>query len=397
MSELNSEVPSSIPPSGFSGFPADLSIDAPQQLACAAWPAIGLDGQAGVAVLVKAAMSPRANGMLRLVDQAPIIEPADRYYAEPRTSSVVAAGDMVPFKQASEVLIHGSAQPGGGRAAVAAGFSLYSQDKGVLLAKWIWALGERQVESNGEVGGPEPLGSAVPIRYENAYGGPRDAPLSRAYPFNPVGCGYRRKGGALEGEVLPQIVLPRLNHSLRCTPPGFGPVAASWAPRAGRFGKIDEVAYRYGEIRYQQPPHPAAYNVSPDDQRLSAALSGNESITLCGMLPELPCGESASWHLPGVVARLELARRGKWEAVGLILDTLAIDTETSTATLSWRGWLIAGQAFAANGMRVMLDYLPGELPAMIGKPRGEGAGRAGVAGIARAGQYSSQRGCQDAH
>ncbi|MCG5529641.1 DUF2169 domain-containing protein [Halorhodospira halochloris] len=359
MSELNNQAYKSAPQIGFSGLPADISIDAPQELASAAWPALGRNGQAGVALVIKATLSPNSNGLLQLRDDASEIEPTERFYADARLSSLAAAGDMVPCKQGSEIIIHGAAQPCGEKAAVAAGFSLYRRDSGVLVDKWVWALGERESDSRGRIGAPEPITTPVPIRYEYAYGGPREAPLSHAYPFNPVGCGYRRWGAEIVAEEIPRIVRPRLKPPGRGTPPGFGPIPAGWAPRAGRFGKIDEKAYRLGEIRYLQPPHPAAYNYAPDDQRLAEPLQGNESITLGGLIPQTPCGDAISWHLPGLVPHLELVRRWQWETVSLSLDTLTIDTDRREATLSWRGWLSGSQATMANGMRVFIDHPPG--------------------------------------
>ena len=127
MSELATKAAKTVPQIGFSGLPADISIDSAKPLASAAWPAIGGDGQAGVALLIKAALRPNGKGLLRLQDKAPPIEPTERFYTDARTSSVAAAGDMVPCKQGSEIILYGAVQPAGGRTAVAAGFSLHSQ------------------------------------------------------------------------------------------------------------------------------------------------------------------------------------------------------------------------------------------------------------------------------
>ena len=168
----------------------------------------------------------------------------------------------------------------------------------------------------------------VPIAYEYAFGGAN----SRT---NPVGRG-------IDVEDLPQVEDPRrfINSPHDAiAPAGFGPLAASWQPRADRVGSYDD---RWPHDRWPWFPENFDYsyfNAAPPDQQVEGFLRGDEDLAFENLHPQQGLFRS---RLPGRRARCFLDEgtmygRNRFREVPLNLDTLWIDLNQQKMVLVWRG------------------------------------------------------------
>ena len=305
-----------------------------------AWPCPAADGRAGVAVVVKAAFGAGCGAVCRLQEAPPPLEPAERYPAHPATSAPAAPANRVPGKHGCDVWVSGAAQLADGAAWARVELALWDAGGSCLVGpKALWALGDGSPEAAAPALADEAPGR-VPLRYELAYGGPVTA-SSRAerYPPNPVGRGHRPFGRPRPGEPEPRLLWAGGRATRRGAPAGLGPLAAGWAPRVGRQGRLDADAYRRGVLRYRRPPHPQAFNAAPDDQQAASPLRGDETVTLQGLVPGAPPGERVVWRLPGWRPAVTLVRGARAERLEVRLDTLGIEPEAQRLWAVWRGWL----------------------------------------------------------
>jgi uncharacterized protein YjbI with pentapeptide repeats len=174
---------------------------------------------------------------------------------------------------------------------------------------------------------PEPT-VGVPIIYENAFGGPRSKK-------NPLGRG-------MDSDDLPLIDFaqrPVTNPKDDVDPAGFGPVAASWHPRAGLVGTYNEVWLKEHWPWFPEDFDYAYYNAAPRDQQIEGYLRGDEELQF-----ENLHAQHANYQckLPGIRARCffsEQPPKGtlKWREVPLQLDTVWIDLGKEKLVLVWRG------------------------------------------------------------
>jgi len=111
-------------------------------------------------------------------------------------------------------------------------------------------------------------------------------------------------------------------------PVGFGPIAATWPPRADLLVHAPQAA---GEGL--EGPTAIYYNAAPQDQQLSM-LRVNERIVLEYLHPEHP---RLVTNLPGYRPAIFVERtQGMAPRVSARADSLWIDTDRGIATLTWR-------------------------------------------------------------
>jgi hypothetical protein len=197
----------------------------------------------------------------RIVSEAPAVRleraeplvPGDRHFGDPMNSTVAFESDHVPFKPATDVVVHASAfAPGGARVhELVASIVVGSSRKNIVV------IGDREARYR-EGGDPEftdPLPfSEMLVRYENAYGGVdvrSDPSMALPYARNHLGRGFvvRNAKEAVDGVQLPNIEAPddRLTPERLCCghvmywerqppPDGIGWFSKYWQPRASRAG-----------------------------------------------------------------------------------------------------------------------------------------------------------------
>ena len=321
------------------------------------WPDLDALGNPGLAVAVKAGFRVGDTVLLRLDEQAPALEVAERCPGDPAERAPLCAPECVPFKQGCDCLLHGAVQPPPGRSQALA--SLGVEDAGGrprLAPKRVWAVGEPPLSGHGP---PRPLVEPVPLSYELAYGGPPGGPRHRRYARNPAGRGHRAAWLGAAAGPRPRLFWDGGRPTRRGAPAGFGPLAAAWAPRARRFGRLDPDAYRLGRLRYRRLPRRDAWNAAPADQRLDAPLRGGERIRLQGVVPGADPRRTVTWQLPGGGPQATLRGPGRGRRVPVYADTLNIDAESARVWVVWRGWLAGPPPGAGWALRIDAEGIGG--------------------------------------
>jgi uncharacterized protein YjbI with pentapeptide repeats len=238
---------------------------------------------------------------------------------EERRGGCSYPGDFADFKLRGEVMLRGACHPPGARAVKECGvrFAVGSWSKSLhVVGPRAWA-GEAISE-------PLPF-TAMPLTYENAFGGPSWAP-------NPAGKGV----GTAE---LPNVELAgsRVHgRADRPAPAGFGPLNPAWPQRAGKLGK------EYGEAwRKQRAPFYAVdfdwsyFSAAPPDQQLEGYLRGDEEVGFQNLHPAAPL---FSVRLPGRRVRAFVHDvRGRFREAAMVIDTLFADLEEGRLYLTYRG------------------------------------------------------------
>ncbi|MEM9066122.1 MAG: DUF2169 domain-containing protein [Planctomycetota bacterium] len=275
---------------------------------------------------------PEPTAELDLPDVAPL-RPIDEYF-DPGSLPLLKAADLVPLKASPELLFCGVCHP----PAPATQACRVS----ISLGKWSKALavfGDRvwQKKMLGLVPvrtDPVPF-DAMPITWSRAFGG-------KGSDANPAGIGLEQVDLAAGGSATP---LPNIEHpdtpiggpSDTPAPAGFGPIAPLWEPRRSLMGEAKR--FRYPEDWPWFPPgyNAAYFNASPADQRLDAVV-GDEELVLEHLVAGQPLVKT---RLPGRRVRAWVKRTagGGPAEVEMVLDTIAIDGESGTVSLTWRGRL----------------------------------------------------------
>jgi hypothetical protein len=263
-------------------------------------------------------------------------------YGDPETSSYRWEPEAALPKPATDVVLLGSAVAPAGKAteamvAVAMG----------PLRKVVRVVGDRVFfRSMGSIGisSPAPF-EQLPLQWERAFGGwdrsDPDAAKHECDPRNPVGRGFRRKGGRFEEGVLcPNLEdpgQPLRGWGDRPAPVGFGFTSSSWAPRPSLGGTYDE-----GWRKTRAPLLPADFS----RRFLSAAapgliapghLRGDEKAAVSGATR----GRPLAFRLPGspppevLVVRDGMSDR----RVQTALDSVVIDADARQVILIWKGEL----------------------------------------------------------
>ncbi|QVM98902.1 DUF2169 domain-containing protein [Pseudomonas sp. SORT22] len=326
-----------------------------------------------------------------MAEEPALLCAADRYFGEQGRSSVYEESDLAPFKPRCDVIVNGHAHAPGGEPATSwtAGIRL-SAPQGetageILLDKQLRFSGPRYFEhglfSGWRLSAAEPA-TCVPLRWEYAFGGSSvlanpGYPGTSAEPYllhqvcysNPLGRGWIEKRHEkhawslqtpLQRLAAPQIEtlerpvthlhithhpdgdisaadMAQLSATYGYCPAGFGVVGRDWAPRLALAGTYNKA--------WQAKPWPglpadfdfAYWNAAPIDQQIdflparlrielfnltAPALGHNGQLCV-----ELPA------HRPFVLMHL---RSGEVLALPLFTDTLHIDTDAMTLSLTHR-------------------------------------------------------------
>ncbi len=242
----------------------------------------------------------------------------------------------MPFKRRADVLLLGHAYAPPGRSVR----SLRARIQVGEVDKTIEVFGARAMSLDGLLHEGPPF-SKMPLYWEYAAGGPETD--------NPVGM--RADVADAQGATpLPHLQPPGLHVTRRgdyVPPVGFGPIAPQWPPRQARLhAALAHWDYRrWGHGALPPQLDPGFFNAAPLDQQLDA-LRADERIVLEHLLPG---------HARLVTNLVPVEPRGRVEIPGrateelaLRCDTLSVDTDRGTCTLTWRALLVVDPALAGR-------------------------------------------------
>jgi hypothetical protein len=336
-----------------------LKLDNPTPWQAALYPDWRADLKPQTTLVVKLGYRFDLRGLTETLEPVPPIETADRHPEDNPAASLAAARESVPFKQGAEILCHGTAHPPGEAARVMETSLSLSRDGSEFWRKTLRITGPRQWRKGllaTPLSEPAPL-QPLPLSYEHAYGGRDPRNPERHYEANPAGVGYSARSRWHDGLAVPQIEIgPNYLRTLsqRPSPAGFGPIAASWQPRAALH---PEVALATGHCPYRQELPPDLHNAAPLDQRFEQPFQGGEILQLNGLIAgtapagisiELPRNRPEAWLIQGKAAP---------GPIPLVCDTLVVRADEQEIHLLWRG-AIEAAADAAGHILIR----PGAIP-----------------------------------
>ncbi|HZF54508.1 MAG TPA: DUF2169 domain-containing protein [Polyangiaceae bacterium] len=256
---------------------------------------------------------------LVMAPSAPL--PEDLYWAENRIGSVHTPGDFAPFKRHVDVLLGGHAYTPPGQASE---FFVARLAVGTIN-KAIAVHGDRHWRPDGRLSEPVPF-TKMPLRWERAAGGPTT--------WNPVGVPASKQGQWPAPNLEP--VGFRLQSPMQLgLPIGFGALAPYWPTRAEHLKQHGRSWVH--ETWYERPLPPdvdaAYFNVAPFDQQI-AKLPSPVQVVLVHLHPRIP---RLSTVLEDVYPVAVVTRSGGApQEISMRCDTLFVDTDRGTCTLTWR-------------------------------------------------------------
>jgi hypothetical protein len=294
----------------------------------------------------------------------PTIEETDRYRGDPETSSLIAAGEIAPFKQGSELLLYGSAHPSGPSESVLQVQVSLRQRNNHFWSKELRVFGRRSWNRKLFTvipGAPAIIEEPVPLVFENAYGGTDPRNPEEFFPANPAGVGFSLRGFRTKGLTLPQIECG-LNFisspASRVKPAGFGPLAPHWEPRCQESADMDTESLAFGGCPWSKEPSETLYNSAPLDQRFDQPFSGEMSLQLKGLAADQ--SEDILIHLPEVKPRIQMELKGKISELQTLCDTLVVKADEMQIYLICRCALPWSQNLNEEGLVILRDLVAEE-------------------------------------
>jgi hypothetical protein len=240
-------------------------------------------------VVVKGTYNILPDGSTELADdqEDPLFLP--KYRGEDGKSSIVYEADLIPTKQATDVLLNGHAYASGGKPTTKVAVVMKVDN----LSKSLIVFGNRRWEKGllGQtyITKPEPFVS-MPIVYERAFGGwdtkPEDPADHRLEPRNFIGTGFVTRKKHLVGHALPNVEYPKQLISSwkdRPKPAGFGAVASYWTPRKELAGTYDDKWQKERFPLFPEDFDERFYQCAPGDQQIEGFLKGGEPVYLVNL------------------------------------------------------------------------------------------------------------------
>jgi uncharacterized protein YjbI with pentapeptide repeats len=314
-----------------------LAPDAVQALPGVAGAAVAwrFQGRIRVTVIAKATFDFASDEPMRRRTPQEIVH-AEVHYGNNPGRSLRLSSDLSPFLPHAEVMFTGHAYPPAGEAVRLLPVRLAIFDGQVPV------IDKRLLVQHAEGF------QRMPIVYEQAVRGPGGQD-------NPLGT-----------SGVPSVVDPADPRR----PAGFGPIARTWPVRRRLLGKTPPEALEGAVAEIPEAFDGSYFQAAPTDQRIGY-LRGDEWILLEGLHPDAPL---LRMRLPGARARARvhgLSAFGMDEGLPLELsaDTLRIDGEEQTCTVTWRlAFPMANEAALAAVRFVVGVDVPGEEVASIEDP-----------------------------
>jgi hypothetical protein len=290
-----------------------------------------------VTIVVKAQFALRDHDEAVLLERPPL-QLRDQHHGEDPTCSLSNASDVVPFREAADVWLTGHAHAPANRTASVSVVRLGLYCGGdALLDKTLHVMGDRK-----RLNAPPTPFKRMPLVYERAYGG-------IGYEDNPVGV------GADERAIFPNLLLPDDQER----PAGFAPISRYWWLRRRN---VSTRLRKRVEARLVDIPDGfdwSYFQAAPADQRVRY-LQGDEWMVLDGIHPQLLRVQSRLPRVAGAARVLPLEPTGEdlGDEVAMVADTLAIDADALTCSVTWRGTipieseLALADMLIAGGLRI---------------------------------------------
>lgn len=283
-------------------------------------------------------------------DAAPGLQPAiadeqldvfqtDQHRGDPVTSSIEYPGQLAFVKPLTDILVtgHAHAPPGELAETVQVGLRVADVNKTLTVSgDRFWTPG---------VGGhvpsaPQPF-ETIPLIYERAFGGNRDAQPEQDTtavfdPRNPVGLGLSgvRSRDPTVATELPNIEYPSDRQSKvgDCVrPAGFAAVGPGWQPRVGLAGTYDEAWLKERAPLLAADFDPLFFQSAPQDQQ-SRTVRAGDIVEVFGMTP----GGYWRFELPNVDVPAWLVYRDSLEQARPRVDTIHLDADSYRVHLTAR-------------------------------------------------------------
>jgi Uncharacterized protein conserved in bacteria len=325
------------------------------------------EGQHVLSVLVKRTYEIVSGSRCARAEADKKLIPGDLHYGDPMSSTVKFESDFVPFKLATDVVLHGKAyaQPGQCVTTLTASLAVGRYRKDLLI------IGDRVARFNSRrdpiFTDPQPF-ETMELRYERAYGGVdiySEPKMEYVYPRNHLGRGFAVANiqKSVENLPLPNIEDPndRLTPPRLCVgefkdwerqpmPQGFGWTLKMWRPRSSYAGVLPADRALEQDLRksyatlvppaqrklYEENPLPAMdfrfFNGASPGLAVPF-LSGDESVELSNLDPQ---GKS-HFQLPGERPKIGLDIVGGLQEPEVVLHTVMIRMDDRQLDLVWRG------------------------------------------------------------
>jgi hypothetical protein len=303
------------------------------------------DGGEELVAVLKATYVLEAGAEPRIAeaDEQDPIQPVDLYAGEPGLSGLLAEGELIPPKPATDVLLSAHAvAPRGHATSMRVGIQVGSRAQQAIVygdRHVVQSLGVRRLSA------PQPF-ARIPLIWENAFGGtdlsPKRPKHHAWHPQNPVGKGFfaRHSRLASDGAPAPNIDDPSRPYGPRAGrlhAVGFRPVAPHWEPRRNFAGTYDE-AWLQSQAPFAPFDFDAQFHcTAPGGLRGRDRLVGGETCLVFGTTPE----GMLQFRLPVVEPRFRMVFPKMARRIEAQLDTVHVDTDRMRLQLIWRGALSA--------------------------------------------------------
>ncbi len=259
-----------------------------------------------------------------------------RYYGEDGKSSIEYEADLIPAKQATDILINGKAHAPESKPSrkVAVGFKINNMIKKIVVH------GDRRWEKGlfgMTISKPEPFIS-MPVIYERAFGGTDTFSgnlKKQGMEFrNPIGTGFATQKKHLIGQALPNIEYGKEQISSwkgRPPPAGFGAVSSYWTPRKEYAGTYDDKWQKERFPLFPSDFDKKYYQCAPEDQQVQDFLKGGEPVELVNFTPD----GMLFFRLPELNFKFKTYFGKKKEVHGGNLSTVIIEPEHPRVIMVW--------------------------------------------------------------
>ncbi len=215
--------------------------------------------------------------------------------------------DMGMPKPRGEVLITGKCFAPRGTSRPASEVSFRVGD----LRKSLNVFGDRFWKRTGGVNvisDPEPF-KEIEISWKNAFGG-------EEFDKNPLGKGIAPVLSPEGQTIIPLPNIENPEHLIgspadRPEPAGFGPLDLMWPQRFKKQGTYDEKWQRERWPHFPDDMNYEFFNTAPEDQFLSGVFTGDESIEIINMHPDIQVINS---HLPRIRVRCFVTKKKSLKA-----------------------------------------------------------------------------------
>jgi len=276
---------------------------------------------------------------LTLADEQVPVVLADQHHADPAGSSIKVASDVCLGKQHTDVVLLGSACAPAER-------PVWHMDVSLAVGsvrKAVRVFGDRVWDARTGVATIAHLTPFVrmPLTWERAYGGMDETEQGPAgHPRNPVGTGFRARGGTkpIAGTPVPNVEDPAAlitSPADAPAPAGFAAVAPHWEPRRSYAGTYDDAWQAERAPYLPKDFDPRFFQLAPPGLVAAGHLQGDETVELRGLTPN----GLLHFALPllgiRVVYRLDASTQ---ERAG-VLDTVVVEPDTGRLVMVWRAAL----------------------------------------------------------